>query len=61
MWACLLFGAAQGLVAYLGGTSVAIPSSILDMLPYVITLLVLMFVVGEGNGPKANGIPYEKN
>ena len=47
MWACLLFGAAQGLVTYLGGTSIEIASSLLSMLPYVITLLVLMFVVGE--------------
>lgn len=61
MWACLLFGAAQGLVTYLGGTSIEIPSSLLSMLPYVLTLLILMFVVGEGNGPKANGLPYEKN
>ncbi|HLR21543.1 MAG TPA: ABC transporter permease [Tissierellaceae bacterium] len=61
MWACLLFGAAQGLVAYLGGTSIDIPSSLLSMLPYVITLLTLVFVVGEGNAPKANGEPYEKN
>lgn len=61
MWACLLFGAAQGIVAYIGGTSIDIPSSILSMLPYVITLLALVFVVGEGNAPSANGEPYEKN
>lgn len=60
MWACLLFGAAQGLITYLGSTSLEIPSALLAMVPYVITLLVLMFVVGEGNGPKANGVPYEK-
>ena len=61
MWACLLFGGAQGLITYLGSTSIAIPSALLAMVPYVITLLVLMFVVGEGNGPKANGLAYEKN
>ena len=61
MWACLLFGAAQGLVIYLGSTSIQISSQLLAMVPYAITLLVLMFIVGEGNGPAANGVPYEKN
>lgn len=61
MWACLLFGSAQGLITYVGSTSVEIPSALLAMVPYLITLLVLTFVVGEGNGPKANGVPYEKN
>lgn len=61
MWACLLFGAAQGLVIYLGSTSIKVPSTLLAMVPYVITLLVLMFIVGEGNGPAANGKSYEKN
>lgn len=61
MWACLLFGAAQGLVVYLGGTAINIPSTLLAMAPYIITLLVLIFVVGEANGPSANGLSYEKN
>ncbi|MSU02260.1 ABC transporter permease [Tissierella pigra] len=61
MWACLLFGAAQGIAIYLGGTAIKVPSTLLAMTPYVITLLALIFVVGEGNGPKANGLPYEKN
>lgn len=61
MWACLLFGAAQGLAIYLGSTSLKVPSTLLAMTPYVITLLALIFVVGEGNGPKANGLSYEKN
>lgn len=60
MWGCLLFGAAQGLVVYLGGTSLAVSSQVLSMLPYIITILVLVFFVGEASGPKANGLPYEK-
>ncbi len=59
MWACLLFGAAQGLVVYLGRYDI-VSSSLLSMLPYAITLVVLTFVVGESNGPKANGMLYEK-
>lgn len=61
MWACLLFGFAQGISVYLGSTALDISSSLLAMVPYVITILALVFVVGEAHGPKANGIPYEKN
>lgn len=61
MWACLLFGAAQGLAVYLGSTSFPVPSTLLAMTPYVITLLALVFVAREGSAPAANGIKYEKN
>lgn len=61
MGACLLFGFAQGISVYLGSTSLGISSQLLAMVPYVITILALIFVVGEANGPKANGVPYEKN
>ncbi len=61
MWGCLLFGAAQGLVVYLGGTSLQVSSQILAMIPYIITLIVLVLFVGEATGPAANGLPYEKD
>lgn len=61
MWACLLFGLAQGLVVYLGGTDIRVSSQLLAMIPYLITLIVLMSFVGKATGPAANGIPYEKN
>lgn len=61
MIACLLFGAAQGFVIYLGGTTVEISSQILAMVPYILTLLVLIFFVGRSKGPSANGEPYIKN
>ena len=61
MWACLLFGVAQGLVVYLGGTDIRVSSQLLAMIPYVITLIILMSFVGKATGPAANGIPYEKN
>lgn len=61
MWGCLLFGAAQGLVVHLGGTELEISSQLLAMLPYIITLVILMGFVGEAKGPAANGVPYEKN
>lgn len=61
MIACLLFGAAQGFVIYLGGTTIQISSQILAMVPYILTLLVLVFFVGRSTGPSANGEPYIKN
>lgn len=59
--ACLLFGAAQGLVVFLGSTSMGIASDLLNMLPYVITMVMMIVFVGEARGPKSNGIPYERN
>lgn len=61
MWGCLLFGVAQGLVVYLGGTSLKVSSQLLAMIPYIITIIVLMVFVGEATGPAANGVPYEKD
>lgn len=56
--ACLLFGFAQALVVLMGG--VGIPSQLLAMLPYLLTLLVLVLFVGRSEAPKANGKPYVK-
>lgn len=53
MWGCLLFGAAQGLVVYLGGTNIEISSQLLAMLPYIITLVILMGFVGEARDRKS--------
>ncbi len=58
--ACLLFGFSQALVVMLGGGALSIPSSILAMIPYVLTILVLILFVGRSSAPKASGIPYEK-
>ena len=58
--ACLLFGATQALTVILGGGTFPIPSSILAMLPYVMTIVVLVLFVGRSVAPKANGIPYVK-
>jgi len=58
--ACLLFGFSQALTVMLGGGSFAIPSEILAMLPYVLTIVVLILFVGRSVAPKADGVPYEK-
>ena len=58
--ACLLFGFTQALVILLGGGEFVIPSQILSMLPYVMTIIVLVIFVGRSVAPKADGIPYVK-
>jgi simple sugar transport system permease protein len=58
--ACLLFGFAQALTVVLGGGTFAIPSQILAMLPYILTIVVLILFVGKSVAPKADGVPYEK-
>ena len=58
--ACMLFGFAQALTIVLGGGKFAIPSQILSMLPYVLTIVVLILFVGRSVAPKADSVPYEK-
>ncbi|HEY9595194.1 MAG TPA: ABC transporter permease [Spirochaetia bacterium] len=64
MWACLLFGAAQGLVIFLGRSDIhavlPIPSEILSMIPFVLTLIILVTFVGRAVAPTSDGIPYDK-
>lgn len=58
--ACLLFGGAQGLAVFLGQFDFKISSQLISMLPYVITIVVLIGFVGKSAAPSADGIPYEK-
>ncbi|EFI42458.1 MULTISPECIES: ABC transporter permease [Peptoniphilus] len=59
--ACLLFGAAQGLSVTLGNIGIKIDSNLLSMLPYIITLLVLIIFVKGSNAPSADGKPFERD
>ncbi len=62
--AALLFGLFRALSnVYFGFdflASLNIPSGVYNMLPYVISLLVLAFTSKRSRAPKAEGIPYEK-
>ena len=57
--ACLLFGFTQALAILLGGGT-PIPSQIIAMLPYFITIITLVLFVGKSVAPKADGVPYIK-
>ena len=56
---CLLFGFCSGLKVVLGGSS-AVNMHLISMIPYVVTVIVLILFVGKSRVPAANGKPYIK-
>ena len=62
--AALLFGMFRALSnVYMGFdflASLNIPSQVYNMLPYIISLIVLAFTSENSRAPKAEGIPYDK-
>lgn len=62
--AALLFGFFRALSNVYTGfdflLSLKLPSVIYNMLPYIISLIVLVFVSKKSRAPKAEGIPYDK-
>jgi len=56
----LLFGFADAMAAKLAILGLRIPSQFLLMAPYIATMIVLAGVVGRGQMPAADGVPYEK-
>ena len=63
-WAALLFGMFRALSNVYSGfpflANLNIPSGVYNMLPYIISLLVLAFTSKQSRAPKAEGIPYDK-
>jgi len=62
--AAILFGLFRALSNVYTGfdflASLNIPSSVYNMLPYIISLVVLAFTSQKSRAPKAEGIPYDK-
>ena len=62
--AALLFGLFRALSnVYFGFdflVKLQIPSGVYNMLPYIISLVVLAFTSGKSRAPKSEGIPYDK-
>ena len=62
--AALLFGFFRALGNVYSGfdllSNLNLPSSVYNMLPYVISLVVLAFTSQKSRAPKAEGIPYDK-
>ena len=63
-WAALLFGMFRALSNVYTGfdflKSMNIPSPVYNMMPYIISLVVLAFTSKKSRAPKAEGIPYDK-
>ncbi|MGI5976880.1 MAG: ABC transporter permease [Candidatus Limivicinus sp.] len=60
----LLFGMCRALSNVYTGfdflTALHIPSAVYNMLPYIISLVVLAFTSKKSRAPKAEGVPYDK-
>ena len=63
-WAAVLFGMFRALSNVYSGfpflAKLNIPSGVYNMLPYIISLVVLAFTSKQSRAPKAEGIPYDK-
>ncbi len=57
-YACLMFSAFEALEITLQISGTNIPSQLIQMLPYLITILVLIGFIGKTKPPAADGIPY---
>jgi ABC-type uncharacterized transport system permease subunit len=65
MLACLLFGFTEALSIQMQGavklpSGEDIPVQFIQMVPYVLTIIVLAGFIGSSRPPKALGIPYQK-
>lgn len=62
---CLLFGFLDAVAIRLQGTKLPIigeiPVQLIEVLPYILTVLLLAGFIGRAVGPKAVGIPYVKS
>ena len=59
MLACLLFGFAQALSIQMQGVT-QVRVEYIEMIPYVLTMVVLAGFIGASRAPRALGRPYEK-
>ena len=64
LWACLLFGYLQAAGLRMQGFKLGgmeIPVQFINMLPYVLTVVLLAGFIGKSIPPKASGVPYSKD
>jgi general nucleoside transport system permease protein len=63
MLACLLFGFTEALAIQLQGVKVGeeeIPNQFIQIIPYLLTIIVLAGFIGRARAPRALGLPYQK-
>jgi simple sugar transport system permease protein len=61
LWGGLLFGFSDALGQRFQFLGVPVPPQFLQMVPYVVTIVVLAGLIGKATPPKADGVPWEKN
>lgn len=64
LYACLLFGFLQAAGNYMQGVRIGgfeVPVQFINMLPYLLTVVLLAGFIGKSIPPKASGIPYTKD
>jgi ABC-type uncharacterized transport system permease subunit len=66
LFACLFFGFTEALTIQIQGAPWAkigdepVPIQFIEMIPYILTIIVLAGFIGSSRAPKALGIPYRK-
>ena len=60
MWGALLFGCASALQLRLQAMGIGIPSQLLLMLPYILTVIALIFASKKAEFPSAYTLPYSR-
>jgi general nucleoside transport system permease protein len=64
MLACLLFGFTEAVAIQLQGVKLPsgdeIPNQFIQIIPYLLTIIVLAGFIGHSRAPRALGIPYQK-
>jgi simple sugar transport system permease protein len=60
MLACLLFGLAEAAAIQMQGVIPYVRVEYIQIIPYVLTMIVLAGFIGASRAPKALGLPYEK-
>ncbi len=56
----LLFGFSEAMGQRFQILGVPIPAQFLQMVPYIVTIVVLAGLIGKASPPKADGVPFEK-
>lgn len=60
LFACLFFGFTEALSIQVQGMIEDVPVQFIQMIPYVLTIIVLAGFIGLSRAPKALGTPYRK-
>ena len=60
MSAAVMFGFAQALAHMLPNLTSAVPSNLVSMIPYVVTIVAVAGFVGKSRAPAAENVPYVK-